>query len=433
MSQQNTDSQHITASQNEAEQQPAHENQDSQTNSPTQDIGTMSELIKQPPFRRLLGAWTVANIGDSALFLSIAIWIKSMTQNDVYTALIFVAIGAPALFAPVFGLLADRYSRVRLISISHAIVAAAICALFLVQDASQLWIVYAVTVAYSCTSYLNASAQSGLLKDTVETRFLAPANGIFTSIDYGFRIIVPLLAAGGFALWGIKPILVFTAVVFLLSAVLMQFLRITETKNDVVIDGSWFKTSLEGFPELKAHRALWTYLVAFAIIVATGGAINALVFPVLEQGLGLGPEMVSVFTSVQGITAIAAGAAGAAFMRKFSSNVLMVAALLGFSIAFVALAIPHIAAAVFAFAMLGFCMPIIGMIVMTIKQTEIPMELQGRSGAAMNVMLSLPQVLVSALVAVLLGATSYWVLILFGAVMSLAGIVPILRHAKTSS
>lgn len=396
-----------------------------------QAIGSTKDLFKSGPFRRLITAWTAANLGDSALFLSIAIWVKSLTGSDTSTAFIFVAIGLPALFAPVFGLLADRFSRVRLITLSHVLISVAIVALFLVKDLSDLWIVYAVTVAYSCTSYLNAASQSGLLKDTIEDKFLAPANGIFTSIDYGFRIIVPLLAAGGFALWGIEPILVFTIICFLLSAIAMQFLGIKETKNDVSIDRSWLKTSMEGFPALRAHKTLWVYILSLTIVIATGGALNAIVFPVLEQGLGLAPAFVSVFTSVQGVAAVLAGLVGAPLMKRYSTHTLMITSLLTFSSAFIALALPHPFAVGVAFALLGFSMPIMAMVVMTIKQTDIPMELQGRTGAAINVLFSLPQVLVSALVAVLLGAVPYWAFIAVGGVLSLLGVLPILRFKRT--
>jgi hypothetical protein len=73
-------------------------------------------------------------------------------------------------------------------------------------------------------------------------------------------------------------------------------------------------------------------------------------------------------------------------------------------------------------------MPIMAMVVMTIKQTELPMEVQGRSGAAMNMMLNGPQVLSSALVAVLIGITPYWVILIVGAVLSAFSLVPILRQ-----
>lgn len=408
------------------------DSQDSQTEANLNEIGSTKELLKVPAFQRLLTAWTAANLGDSALFLSIAIWVKSLTGSDTSTAFIFVAIGLPALCAPVFGLLADRFSRVKLITLSHVLISLAVLALFLVEDAKDLWIIYAVTVAYSCTSYLNAASQSGLLKDTIDTKFLAPANGIFTSIDYGFRIIVPLFAAGAFALWGIEPVLAFTIVSFLLSAVFMQFLGIKETQNDVSIDRSWLKTSLEGFPALRAHKTLWVYVLALTIVIATGGALNAIVFPVLEQGLGLGPEFVSVFTSVQGVAAVSAGAVGALLMKRLSTHTLMLSSLIAFTVAFGALAIPHPIAVGVAFALLGFAMPLMAMVVMTIKQTDIPMELQGRTGAAINVLFSLPQVMVSALVAVLLGVFPYWVFIAVGGVLSLAGLLPILRF-KTSA
>lgn len=412
----------------------AQANTEPSENTPTEaqasDIGTTREALKVPAFRRLLTAWTLSNLGDSALFLTVAIWIKTMTDNDVYTALIFVAIGLPALAAPVFGMMADRFSRIRLVALSNILVALSILLLFTVHDAQDMWIVYLVMVLYSCTTYINSASQSGLLRDTLELRLLGPANGLFTSIDHGFRIVVPLVAAGAFALWGIQLILIFTIIMFVLGAVFLKFVGITETANDVRFDNTWIKTSLRGFPEVYARKRLWSFLIALVVVVTAGGAINALIFPVLDQGLGLQPEALPIFTSLQGAAAVTAGLMGAALMRRFGFERLMILGLVLFTLGYVAFAVPNIGAVLFASVALGFCMPIMAMVVMTIKQTELPMEVQGRSGAAMNMMLNAPQVLSSALVAVLIGITPYWAILVVGAIFSAFSLVPILRQKR---
>lgn len=393
----------------------------------TNEIGTTKEALQVPAFRRLLGAWTVANVGDSVLFLTIAIWVKTFTNSDVYTALIFVMLGLPALVAPVFGLLADRFSRIRVVSISNIFVSAAILLLLFVHDTSDMWLVYVVTFAYSSAGYVNASSQSGLLRDTIEVRLLGPANGTFTAIDQGLRIVAPLLAAGVFAMWGIEPILFFTVAMLLISTVLLQLVRITETKNDVTLDKNWLRTSLEGFPEIYRRKRLWTYLIAFVIIIATGGAVNAVIFPVIDSGLGLDAQFITIFTSIQGFTAVAAGLCGAYFMRRFGYDKLVCASAFMYAVAIAMLAIPNVVAVALAFAVLGFFMPLMGMVIMTIKQTELPLEVQGRSGAAMNMMFSLPQVIASAIAAAALGVVTYGVVIVVAAALSLLALIPLGR------
>jgi predicted MFS family arabinose efflux permease len=215
---------------------------------------------------------------------------------------------------------------------------------------------------------------------------------------------------------------------FVLGAVFLKFVGIKETANDVRFDSSWLKTSLRGFPEVYARKRLWSFLIALVVVVTAGGAINALIFPVLDQGLGLQPEALPVFTSLQGAAAVAAGLLGAALMRRFGFDRLMILGLVLFTLGYVAFAIPNVIAVLLASVALGFCMPIMAMVVMTIKQTELPMEVQGRSGAAMNMMLNGPQVLSSALVAVLIGITPYWVILIVGAVLSAFSLVPILRQ-----
>ena len=67
--------------------------------------------MRRPAYRRLMVGWVATNLGDSALYLVLAIWVRELTGSDAAGALVFLFIGLPALLAPFAGQLADRVHR----------------------------------------------------------------------------------------------------------------------------------------------------------------------------------------------------------------------------------------------------------------------------------------------------------------------------------
>ncbi|WP_435299037.1 MFS transporter [Timonella sp. A28] len=398
----------------------------------TAHFGSTSEALKIPAYRRLLTAWTIGNVGDSALFLTIGIWVKTLTGSDVFAASVFILVGIPALFAPLFGLMADKLSRKRLVIVTDTAIALVVLSLLFVKDPSDLWLIYAATLLYSMATYVNAAAQSGLLRDTLPEHLLAPANGLFGSIDQGLRIIAPLAAAGAFALWGIEPILIITALTFLGSAAFMASLPITETRNDVSSQEHWLRTAVAGFHEIYTRKRLWRFTIALTFIVAAGGALNALIFPILDTGLGLRPEMLSVFISIQGVFAVIAGLNASRILKRFGYTTTMAIGVAGFVISFAALAIPNAIAVAAAISLLGMSMPLVMVATITLRQLELPLNMQGRGGAAMNVLFNVPQVLISAATAALLGVISYPWIIAVATVIAACGFFPLLAQKRAT-
>jgi MFS family permease len=88
----------------------------------------MKDLLRLAQFRRLLGAWTIGNFADSALFLTLAVWAKDLTGSSGAAGFVFFCLGAPVLAAPLFGLLADRVRRRPLLIVSNLLAAGAVLA-----------------------------------------------------------------------------------------------------------------------------------------------------------------------------------------------------------------------------------------------------------------------------------------------------------------
>ena len=54
-------------------------------------------------FRRLLIGNSLSTFGDTALYLTLGIWAKSLTHSNAAAGSVFLALGIPALFGPLTG------------------------------------------------------------------------------------------------------------------------------------------------------------------------------------------------------------------------------------------------------------------------------------------------------------------------------------------
>ncbi len=158
--------------------------------------------LREPRFRRLLVGWSLSNFGDSALYLSLAIWAKDLTGSNAAAGLIFFALAVPVFLSPLGGHLADRVRRRPLLVGTNLVGAVMVLALLAVSSVADLWILYAVAFGYGLLGTVIGSAQSGLLRDLLPDEDLAVANSALSTIDQGLRILSPLVGAGIYAAYG---------------------------------------------------------------------------------------------------------------------------------------------------------------------------------------------------------------------------------------
>ena len=397
------------------------------------DTGTNRQVMAVPAFRRLSAAWIATNFGDSALFLTAAVWMKQLTGSDAAAGMVFACLGLPALLAPVTGWLADHAPRRGLLVTTNAVTAAVVLVLLLVRDAQQAWLIYPVIFLYAIGSYITAATQSGLLKDLLPQRLLPPGNGLLTSIDQGLRVVSPLAGAGLFALWGMAPVTWLTAGCFAVSALILAGLPATPVHHAAEQRPGFWAESVAGIVFIARHRVLRGAVIALVVVVAGSGFVSVAEFAAVDQGLGLEPVFVSVLASVQGLFSITAGLCAAAVIRRLGLT-----GCLRLGIALLGLGIPLLATGavplfVLSVALAGTGVPLALVAFVTLRQAETPAGLQGRAAAATQVMLNLPQVAMAALAAALISVIDYRVLLAVSASICLAAVGLVRRSPDKAS
>ncbi len=374
--------------------------------------------LRRPAYRRLMVGWVATNLGDSALYLVLAIWVKELTGSDAAGALVFLFIGLPALLAPFAGQLADRVHRRPLLIATNLGTAAVVLTLLLVQGAEHVWLIYAATFGYGLAAYLTAAAQSGLLRDLLPDEELAGANGIFTSIDNGMRIVSPALGAALYVAAGPWAVIALAAGGFLVMAVVLTTVRIVESPPEPRLDGEtyWHELSA-GFRALLTDPLLRLLTIATAVGFGLTGLLNATIFPLVEHGLQEGPAALGPAQAIQGVGALAGGLCSAWMLRRIGERRLVAwgLALVGVgTLAAFALVQWPLGEAWMRWAgmggvqgLIGFGVPWVIVGIVTLRMRLTPRRLQGRTSAALNVSINVPQMLMLALGSALLGVIDY--------------------------
>jgi MFS family permease len=380
----------------------------------------MRRLISHRDARIYVAGQSFSVIGDSALWLAMAIWVKMLTGSNSAAGLTFFAFVCGCMTAPLSGVIADRLRRRPLLIAANLGGAALVCALLLVHGRSQIWLIYAVMFGYGAANSLITAAQTALLTDLIPGELLGEANAALQMATQGLRLISPLLGAGLLAWAGARPVILLDAGTFGVAAASVLALRLREPRPGRA-PARWRAEFAAGIRHIARTPALRRPLIACLIAVTAFGFLETVPFAVVGQGLHRGPAFLGVLTSLQGAGALIGGAVAAPVMRRAGERALMAGGLAACAAAALLLLTASLPLVLAAMAAIGLCVVWINVGAITLIQRRTPGPLIGRVDATLEFAIVVPQAVSIAVGAALIAAVSYRVLLVaMAAVIALA-------------
>lgn len=279
-------------------------------------------LLADPRARRYLTGQTLSLVGDSAMWLACGIWVKDLTGSNGAAGLTFLFFTAPALLAPLAGLLADRLPRRRLLVGANLAGVALLLPLLAVHGPHQVPLIYAVMLLYGCLHLVIEPAQSALLVSLLPTDLLASANGLLRTARESLRLLAPLAGAGLYALLGGAAVAVLDMATFAAAAGLLLALRVPDPaparpERTGGVLRHWAAEASAGFRHLAGHPLLRRVVLATAVLALVLGFSESTGYAVVDQGLHRRPEFLGVLQAAQGLGAVVGGLGSAALIRRF--------------------------------------------------------------------------------------------------------------------
>lgn len=386
-------------------------------------------LLAEPRARRYLAGQTLSLVGDSAMWLACGIWVKDLTGSDGAAGLTFLFFTAPALLAPLAGLLADRLPRRRLLVAANLAGAVILLPLLAVRGPDQVSLIYAVMLLYGCLHLVIEPAQSALLVTLLPGDLLAAANALLRTVRESLRLLAPLAGAGLYALYGGAAVAVLDLATFVGAAALLLTLsgpdpapERTERTGGVL--RHWAGEVSAGFRHLAGHPLLRRVALATTVLALVLGFAESTGYAVVDRGLHRSPEFLGVLQAAQGFGAVLGGVGCAAAVRRFGEVRVAAAAFLAWATGAALAATPLLGTVLLGRVAAGGGLTVMAIALLTLLQRSTPDRLQGRVYAGFEVTTTVPQTASIALGAYLIGVLDYRVLLLTeAAVVAVAALV----------
>jgi MFS family permease len=380
--------------------------------------------------RVFLAGQSISLLGDTSLWLALAMWAKDLTGSSSAAGLAIFCVVAPQLLSPLSGLLVDRVRRRPLLIGVNLASAAVVLALLAVGD--RVGVLYAVAAVYGASYTLLASGQSALLAMLVPAERLSDANALLQTVRESLRLLAPVAGAGLSAAAGGAAVAILDASTFVIAAASLAALHVREPRPEPRRE-TWREAVSAGVRHIADTVALRQVVLACAIVLIVLGFSETLNFAIAD-GLHRPVSFVGLLMAVQGIGAIA-GAVLATRMIRHAGEARTagagIAILAAGALLLASASLPIVLAGKVLF---GFGIPWIVVGAYTLLQRLTPLGLQGRAFSAAELLLGAPQTLSIALGAALVTVVDYRALLLVeAAVIAIAALWLLYKGVASST
>ena len=195
-------------------------------------VGYLQLMRQNPNFRWLWGGQVVSLLGDWFNLIASAILIADLTGSGLAVGVLFtIRMLAPFAVAPIAGIFADRYNRKHLLIITDLVRAVIVLGFLFVRDASDIWLLYTLTVILFGVSGFFSPARSAILPDITSPQELGTANTLGAAT---WSVMLAVGAAiGGFTtgLFGSQTAFVIDGFTFAISGVLLLKIRLPDSPS----------------------------------------------------------------------------------------------------------------------------------------------------------------------------------------------------------
>jgi MFS family permease len=333
----------------------------------------------------------LSGFGSSAMSLVAGIWILDLTGSTGLAALAGLCVYAPVLAGPWLGALLDRVPRRPLVVGINLALATVLLSLLTVRGPDRTWLIFVVSCAYGLSYVLIDAGETALLPSALSPGQLGHVNGARSSAQEGMKLVAPAAGAGLYAWHGGHAVVVLSAAMPVLVALLYAAVRLVRTPPDPPADRPnglrAGLTVLLGQPVLRAAVAL------AAVSIAMSGFTTAATYAMVITELALPATFLGVVLSAQGAGSVVGGLVVGRLLSRWGPVSVGVAGTTLFGVGCLVRCLPWWPATVAASVLAGLGLPWTLVAAVTAVQRHTPASVLGRVAATANTAMFGPIVL----------------------------------------
>ncbi len=384
----------------------------------------MRALFAIRDFRLLWTGQAVSNFGDALTNLALLLTAQRLTGSTAAVATTAVAVAMPTLlFGMVAGAYVDRWNRTRVMIVSDLLRTSFVLLFLLVTTPDRMWLLYAVAFIQAALGTFFNPARGALVPRIVPTDQLLAANSFsqMTQVAAGLvgTAVAGVIAA---AFDTLALAYVIDAATFLISLTAIGLIRTDGAPEAVPTTPRIWADVRFGIASVGRSRILLGVMIGAAIVMFGLGAVNVLLVPFIVDVLAVPETWFAAIEASQVVPMVLAAGLVAVLGRRLRPTSVISWALTGIGVLVAAISLVraplHLMLVFFA---VGWLITPLQASVSTLIQTEVEDAVRGRTGAALNTVITAAQVSSMALAGVaaaVMGVRGVFVLAGLIAVMS---------------
>ena len=384
----------------------------------------MRALFAIRDFRLLWTGQAVSNFGDALTNLALLLTAQRLTGSTAAVATTAVAVAMPTLlFGMVAGAYVDRWNRTRVMIVSDLFRTSFVLLFLLVTTPDRMWLLYAVAFIQAALGTFFNPARGALVPRIVPTDQLLAANS-FSQMTQVAAGLVGTAVAGVIAATfdTLALAYVIDAATFLISLAAIGLIRTDGAPEAVPATPRIWADVRFGIASVGRSRILLGVMIGAAIVMFGLGAVNVLLIPFIVDVLAVPETWFAAIEASQVVPMVLAAGLVAVLGRRLRPTSIISWALTGIGVLVAAISLVraplHLMLVFFA---VGWLITPLQASVSTLIQTEVQDAVRGRTGAALNTVITAAQVSSMALAGVaaaVMGVRGVFVLAGLIAVMS---------------
>lgn len=352
----------------------------------------MRDLFKIRDYRLIWTGQAVSNFGDALTNLALLLTTQRLTGSTAAVATTAIAVALPTLlFGFVAGAYVDRWNRKRVMIVSDLFRTSFVLAFLLVTTVDRMWLLYVVAFIQASLGTFFSPAKGAYLPRIVSEGHLLAANSVsqMTQIVFG---LIGTATAGVIASLNetLSLAYIIDAGTFVISLVAISLIRTDGSPQAAETSETTILADIRvGLRVLSESRLLRGVLLGAGVMMLGLGAVNVLLIPLIVEDLMVPETWFAGFEGAQVVSMVAASAITATLARRFGTTNLIVAGVIGISVCVAAMSTVQAPwQMVVILFLVGWAIAPLQASASTLVQTEVDDSVRGRTGSALNTVLT---------------------------------------------